>query len=270
MTMKRIIKLTIKPLTLGLLGFSMIKLGVFNISGGGGLQTVYEVVSFSFVMSLCVGGMYFKALNNKRMILEYTGLMLIYYVLFYLAVFPALAAISPYLAIWADVIASLPVLLYCYCRTFITAKFLAWCGPHCYIQDKYLNYLARPSVALHKRGWLPNKGFTHLVNGLAFFRENGPLQHKLYQVIKNTHSTAFTLFCAAFTAASLIVDVFFSCWGDIYGLVNRVPFDGGIWATLSENGHFDFFLLWDVVQQGVAAGFPIALLGYVLLEKQEA
>lgn len=58
MTMKRIVKLTIKPLTLGLLGFSMIKLGVFNISGGGGLQTVYEVVSFSFVMSLCVGGMH--------------------------------------------------------------------------------------------------------------------------------------------------------------------------------------------------------------------
>ena len=269
MTTRRIIMLTVKPLMLGLIGFSMVKMGVFNISGGGGLQNVYEAVSFTFVMSLCVGGLYFSNGNNKRMILEYTALMLIYYSLFYLAAFPFLAGISPYLALWADVIASLPVLIYCYYRTVITAKLIAWIGPHCYIQDKYLNLMARPGWALYQRGFLPEFCFNGLIRAVGFFRENGTLQQRLARLIANTRTTSFTLFCLAFTGASVCVDVFFACWGDVYGLLNQVPFDGAIWATLIDNGDFDFFLLWDAIQQSMAALFPVAITGYLLKEWKE-
>lgn len=267
MISRYILAIAIKPLSLGVIGFSLFKLGVFNLTGGGGLNNVYEVVTFSFVMALCVGGMYFKDANNKRMIFEYTALMLTYYVLFYLVIFPTLANISPYLAIWSDVIASLPVILYCYGRTWLTIKAMSLAGPHCYIQDKHLNRVNAPFKALHNKGLLPGVIYRSLRNGLGFFRENGPLQQRMAQCMATTRTTNFILFCFSFASASIIVDAFFALWTDIYGALNNIPFDGQIWSHIVEQGHFDFFLLWDALQNSMAVLFIAAIMGYLIAEK---
>jgi hypothetical protein len=255
-------------LALGLIGFSLFKLGVFNLTGGGGLNTVYEVVSFSFVMTLCVGGLYFKDRNNKRMVLEYTMLMLLYYALFYLVLFPNLAGISPYLALWSDVIASLPVILYCYGRTWLTVKFVEWVGPHCYIQDKYLNLIGSPCRRLHQNGLLPAAAFNAIEKSLVFFRENGALQQRMARVMMTMKTTNFVLFCCSFASASIIVDAFFAIWGDVYAAVNGIPFDGAIWPYIVEHDHFDFFIVWDGLQQGMAVLFMIAVVGFLIAERR--
>lgn len=268
------IKILIKMLVLIIVTASVIQTGFFSVNQASTIEALNEAALFFLFVALLTGTLFFKTRNNRRMIVEFAMSVALYYYLYYGVLIPLLYPLGPYIVAWADVLAGLPVIWYYYSRTWLTTKLLTAIGPHCYVQDKYLNLLAAPLYRSYRRRGLarallsPNV-FKAVIAGMAALRENGALQHSIKGTVAATRTNRFVLFCCGFLFVSQTIDIAFATWCVEYAQAHNIPFqDGSIWEVIQANNGIDWFSVRDLFQNALSAFFPFVVMYFVYRDNQ--
>lgn len=230
------------------------------------MDFISAVASFILIGSLMFGGIYMVGKNNKRLVFEFTLIVMVYYWAFFEVVFPILYLGGPYPVMWADALCGIGIAYYLYNRTRILTWAAARIGPHLYIQDKHLNKLAVPLGRWTDKGRFPRWLYKLAIRGMTAVRKGGKPQQAALEVIRTTGNTNLGLFLCGFVALSLAIDTIYAAYAVDYASRVNVPWFGSIFETLTERGDFDFFMARDMVQMAMSYLSSMAIIIFTVLD----